>query len=69
MFEGLTLVQAATGMVVNLGKSTISCSNLSEQETHRIALRLPFRMMELDAGIKYLGFFLKPNSYLKADWS
>jgi len=28
--EGLTLLQAASGMVVNIGKSTISCSNLSE---------------------------------------
>ena len=68
MSEGLTLVQAVVGMVVNIEKSTISCSNLSEQETHRIALCFPFRMMDLDAGIKYLGFFLKPNSYLKADW-
>ena len=68
MFEGLSLVQAAAGMVVNIEKSTISCSNLSEQETHGIALRVPFRIMDLNEGIKYLGFFLKPNSYLKADW-
>ena len=66
--EGLALVQAAAGMVVNIEKSTISCSNLSEQETHKIAHRLPFRIMDLDAGIKYLGFFLKPNSYLKVYW-
>ena len=68
MFEGLSLVQAAAGMVVNIEKSTISCSNLSENETHGISLRVPYRIMDLNEGIKYLGFFLKPNSYLKADW-
>ena len=66
--EGLSLLQTAAGMVVNIEKSTISCSKLSEQETHRIALRLPFRILDLDVGIKYLGFFFKPNSYLKAYW-
>ena len=55
--EGLSLVQVAAGMVVNIEKSTISCLHLNEQETNRIALLLSFRIMELDAGIKYLGFF------------
>ena len=64
---GLSLLQTAAGMVVNTEKSTISCSNLSEQETHGIALRMPYRILDLNEGIKYLGFILKPNSYLKAD--
>ena len=51
MVEGLSLLQAAAGVVVNIEKSTISCSNLSEQETNRIALCLSFRIMDLDAGL------------------
>ena len=27
-----------------------------------------FQMGHLDMGLKYLGFHLKPNSYLKRDW-
>jgi len=67
LYEGLNLLQTVAGMLVNVEKSTISCSNLSEQETQRILFRLPYRILELDEGLKYLGFFLKPNYYLKAD--
>jgi len=66
--EGLSLIQVAAGMMVNVGKSTISCSNLTEEEIQRITNRLPYRTYDLDDGLKYLGFLLKPNSYLKADW-
>jgi len=68
LYEGLNLLQIVAGMLVNIEKSTISCSNLSEQEIQRILLSLPYRLLDLDEGLKYLGFFLKPNSYLKADW-
>jgi len=65
---GFRLLHVAAGMLVNIGKSTISSSNLSEEDVRRISESLPYRTMALDAGLKYLGFFLKPNSYLKADW-
>lgn len=68
MVEGLHLVQVAAGMLVNIDKSTITCSNLSEQEILRMANKLPFRTLDIDDGLKYLGFHLKPNAYLKADW-
>ena len=29
---------------------------------------LPFQVGDLDMGLKYLGFQVKPNSYLKGDW-
>ena len=66
--EGLNLVQVAAGMVVNIDKSTITCSNLTEKEIQRLANRLPYRTLDIDDGLKYLGFYLKPNAYLKADW-
>ena len=30
--------------------------------------RIPFHVGELDMGLKYFGFQVKPNSYLKGDW-
>jgi hypothetical protein len=41
---------------------------LEENELNLIKKALPFKFQLLDEGFKYLGFFLKPNSYLKNDW-
>jgi hypothetical protein len=35
---------------------------------HYITSKLPFQVLELDVGLKYLGFQLKPNDYRKTDW-
>ena len=67
MVEGLNLVQVVAGMLVNIEKSTITCSNLNEQEIQRLANRLPYRILDIDDGLKYLGYYLKLNAYLKAD--
>jgi hypothetical protein len=30
---------------------------------------LPFEVKPIDAGFKYLGFYIKPNCYTRADWN
>ena len=55
-------------MVIKMQKSTISISNLRGEEVQYLVSRLPFQVGDLDMGLKYLGFQLNPNSYLKGDW-
>jgi hypothetical protein len=43
-------------------------SYLDGGESLSITSRLPFRVFDLDEGLKYLGFQLKPNDYRKTDW-
>jgi hypothetical protein len=66
--EGLLLFKQATGMEINAQKSSITFSSLDEEETQYIAERLPFQVLDLNEGLKYLGFQLKPNDYRKSDW-
>jgi hypothetical protein len=55
-------------MEINNQKSSITMSFLSMEESLLITTRLPFRVFDLDDGLKYLGFQLKPNDYRKTDW-
>lgn len=54
-------------MEVNERKSTISIMNLEDTELFHYCVLFPYEVKELDFGIKYLGFYLKPNSYKKSD--
>ena len=54
-------------MVINVQKYTITCSNLWDEEARYLVSKIPFQVGDLDVGLKYLGFELKPNSYLKGD--
>jgi hypothetical protein len=58
----------ATGMIINVQKSTISTSELDEEENEVYQRLFPFTLQDISQGIKYLGFQLKPNSYKKEDW-
>jgi hypothetical protein len=66
--EGLNLFKQATGMVINGQKSSITLSFLDGGESQSISSKLPFRVFDLDEGLKYLGFQLKSNDYRKSDW-
>ena len=66
--QGLDLFHSATGMVINEDKSTINWANLSEDAIRSLGMFLRFQSQDLDAGVKYLGFFLKPNDYRRKDW-
>jgi hypothetical protein len=55
-------------MEINELKLSVTLSSLDEEETLYILERLPFQVMDIDEGLKYLGFLLKPNDYRKIDW-
>jgi hypothetical protein len=52
-------------MKINLEKSTLSLWGIPEQEMNYISQILPFKCIDLDMGLKYLGFHLNPNMYKK----
>ena len=56
-----------TRMDFNLTKSCILFYALLEESLRYLDLNLPFSWWEMDRGFKYLGFFLKPNSYIFDD--
>ena len=64
----LALFATATGMEINDGKSTLTTHNMDVEESRHAIHTFPFLRESLDDGLKYLGFLLKPNNYLKKDW-
>ena len=63
----LALFSSATGMEINERKSTLTTHRLDDAEVGHPMVCFPFLRVPLDDGLKYLGFFLKPNNYLKKD--
>lgn len=68
--EILDLYCLALDMVMNIGKSSISFSNISEREKYFFSRMFPFSVVDMQdgIGIKCLGFYLKPDDYTKMDW-
>ena len=64
----LGLFSSATGMEINVGKSTLMIHGIDEEEIRHATTHFPYNRAMLDEGLKYLGFLLKPNNYLKRDW-
>eukprot|EP00253_Pinus_taeda_P031311 PITA_31311 len=52
----LQLFSAATGMLPNQLKSTITCARTSAQESRTALQAFPYSVHPLDRGLKYLGF-------------
>ena len=67
LVKGIKLFHSAIGMLINEGKSSVNWANLSLEDTRILSSYFNFHFHELDAGVKYLGFFLKPNNYRKHD--
>jgi len=65
----LDLFSKATGMDINVGKSSLMTHKLSQREVADIIGLFPFTISGMDEGIKYLGFYLKANKYQSRDWS
>ena len=59
---------AASGMKINLDKSSFLHSDLDDAVLRRISDIIPYRFAHLNLGFTYLGFFLKPSGYLVKDW-
>jgi hypothetical protein len=66
--EHLELYCKATSMEVNQLKSSISFNGLGDEVIERIQHLLHFRFVQLQDGLKYLGFILKPCGYSIKDW-
>jgi hypothetical protein len=63
--EILDLFLKATGMQINKRKSTISMYSMRNEDTNLYKSLFSFEVQDFDDGIKYLGFYLKPNYYKK----
>ena len=64
----MELFHRASGMVINEAKLTIRWENMEDPEQCPMADFFNFQCWNVDEGVKYLGFFLKPNDYRKDDW-
>jgi len=64
----LDLFSKATGMDINVGKSSLISHRLSPREVEDITGHFPFTHSGMDEGLKYLGFYLKANLYQSRDW-
>ena len=64
----LALFSTVTGMEINVGKSMLTTHRMDANEVGHATHCFPFIRVLLDDGLKYLGFSLKPNNYLKKDW-
>jgi hypothetical protein len=53
-------------MQINSRNSTLSVNNVDEVEMNFYRDTFPNEVKYLKSGLKYLGFHLKPNSYLKS---
>ena len=65
--QGLGLFHIAYGMEINEEKSSINLANLSVEAYRFLEGFFHFPCKALDDGVKYLGFFLKPNGYKNCD--
>ena len=55
------------GMIYNPRKYTIYLLNQDSVNTNWIISQFDFDICDLSSGLKYLGFFIKPNDYIKKD--
>eukprot|EP00253_Pinus_taeda_P033955 PITA_33955 len=63
------LFMKATGMLINSGKSQVCVAGLNRRESSAMSNLFPFHIQSLDTSFKYLGFWLKSDTYKKKDWN
>lgn len=63
----LKLFCTTTSMKVNSKKSTINCSYLQDNIADSFVQLFLFSPVDLNEGLKYLGFYIKPNGYRSKD--
>ena len=68
LHRGITLFKVTTGMQINLQKSTLSLIHLRAPDMRYMSTIFPVPATNILEGLKYLGFYLKPNDYRKSDW-
>ena len=67
IFGLLGLFSSVNGMEINAGKSSPTTHGMDVVEVRHATTLFPYIRANLDEGLKYLGFMLKPNNYLKKD--
>eukprot|EP00253_Pinus_taeda_P008165 PITA_08165 len=65
----LDIFMKATGMQINFRKSHFIFEGFNRNERAQITSVIPFEAYTMEYPFKYLGFWLKPNSYKKQDWN
>jgi hypothetical protein len=55
-------------MDINENKSALFTFSLDDTHNTRMERIFPFQHLDINEGVKYLGFTLKPNNYGKVDW-
>jgi len=56
-------------MDINCQKSRFLAHNIDPSLEQRIQLAFNIQFINIEEGMKYLGFYLKPNCYRVADWN
>jgi hypothetical protein len=65
----LSMFCTASGMEVNCQKSSFLTQNIEPSLKNRLFLEFNILILNLEEGMKYLGFCLKPNGYRIIDWN
>lgn len=55
-------------MAISESKSYFMENRFDEDTFLEVKSLFPFEVKSIDDGLKYLGYFLKPNNFLKEDW-
>lgn len=58
----------ATGMEINLNKSTFYYFSINSDNLSAIQNFIPLQAISLESGFEYLNYFLKPNDYHIEEW-
>jgi len=64
----LTNFWIASGMDVNCHKSCFPTQNIDPNMEQRLQEAFSIQFIIIDKGMKYLGFYLKPNNCRVVDW-
>jgi hypothetical protein len=64
----LTNFCLASDMDVNCQKSCFLAQNIDPSLKQRLKEVFNIQFVSIDQGMKYLGFYLKPNNYRVTDW-
>ena len=68
LYEILKDFTRATGMMIKEEKSSFYYSRLENDELISLQNIFSYTVYEINSGMKYLGFYLKPCRYLFKDW-
>jgi len=55
-------------MMINVAKSWLVSNLVPDDDLLYMIAKFPYHAQSIDDGMKYMGFYLKPNDYKKAGW-